>query len=94
MLNEPGQPARELNRLDIHNRTPLPAAAEDRLLALLEAAWHDLDGLIVLDQVSQPDCGVVTARVATGSACWANGHRVSGYWPIAASGSGSSAGCV
>lgn len=63
MLHEPGRPARELNRLDIHNRTPLPADAEDRLLELLAAAWHDLDGLVILDQVSLPDCGVITARI-------------------------------
>lgn len=81
MLNEPGRPARELNRLDIHNRTPLPAAAEDRLLALLEAAWHDLDGLIVLDQVSLPDCGVVTARVR--DRLRALGERTPSKWILA-----------
>ncbi len=63
MLHEAGQPARELNRLDIHNRTPLPAQAEDRLLELLANAAGKLRGLVVLDQVSQPECGVVTTRV-------------------------------
>src|SRR5207237_6753864 len=29
----------------------------------LHTRWHELDALIVLDQVSEPDCGVVTARV-------------------------------
>ena len=60
---EGGAPARELNRLDIKNRTPTPAAAEDAVLALLDAAWPRLDALLVLDQVSEEDCGVVTARV-------------------------------
>jgi sugar/nucleoside kinase (ribokinase family) len=63
MLHEAGRPPRELNRLDIHNRTPLPAEAEQRLLRVLEDAWPSLDGLVVLDQVSQPDCGVITGRV-------------------------------
>ncbi len=63
MLHEPGQAARELNRLDIHNRTPLSAEAEERLLELLASAAGKLRGLVVLDQVSQPECGVVTTRV-------------------------------
>jgi bifunctional ADP-heptose synthase (sugar kinase/adenylyltransferase) len=63
MLQKPGEPARELNRLDIHNRSPLPAEAEERVLAGLERVWKRVDALIVLDQVSLPDCGVVTSRV-------------------------------
>jgi bifunctional ADP-heptose synthase (sugar kinase/adenylyltransferase) len=63
MLHEPGQPPRELNRLDIHNRALLPAEAEAQLLQRLEATWESLHGLVVLDQVSQADCGVVTPRV-------------------------------
>lgn len=54
---------KELNRLDIKNRTPTPAAVEDRVLELLDAVWPRIDALIVLDQVSEEDCGVVTARV-------------------------------
>jgi rfaE bifunctional protein kinase chain/domain len=65
MLQQEGRPARELNRLDIKNRTPLPAAAEDRLLQALAEVWPRLDALLVLDQVSETDCGVVTTRVRT-----------------------------
>jgi bifunctional ADP-heptose synthase (sugar kinase/adenylyltransferase) len=54
---------KELNRLDIKNRTPTPAAVEDDILARLDAVWPAVDALVVLDQVSEPDCGVVTARV-------------------------------
>ncbi|MBI3410291.1 MAG: carbohydrate kinase [Planctomycetes bacterium] len=54
---------RELNRLDIKNRTPLKATDEVRLLSALQKLWPNLDALIVLDQVSEPDCGVVTAGV-------------------------------
>jgi bifunctional ADP-heptose synthase (sugar kinase/adenylyltransferase) len=63
MLHTPGQPARELNRLDIKNRTPTPHNAEDRLLAGLDEIWPGLDALLVLDQVSEAECGVVTGRV-------------------------------
>ena len=55
--------AKELNRLDIKNRTPTPAGVEDAILKLLDEAWPRLDALIVLDQVSEEDCGVVTKRV-------------------------------
>jgi sugar/nucleoside kinase (ribokinase family) len=63
MLHEKGRPARELNRLDIKNRSALPAAAEERVLAALADVWPRVDALLVLDQVSEADCGVVTARV-------------------------------
>jgi bifunctional ADP-heptose synthase (sugar kinase/adenylyltransferase) len=63
MLWVPGQMPRELNRLDIKNRTPLSAEAEQQVLAALEQIWSDLDVLLVLDQVSEPECGVVTSRV-------------------------------
>jgi rfaE bifunctional protein kinase chain/domain len=63
MLHEKGQPPRELNRLDIKNRTPLPAGAEDGVLGALAEVWPRVDALLVLDQVSEADCGVVTARV-------------------------------
>ncbi len=63
MLHFSGEPARELNRLDIKNRVPVNEADQTQLRNRLETLWPDLDGLIVLDQVSEPDCGVVTASV-------------------------------
>lgn len=65
--------AKELNRLDIKNRTPTPRELEDRVIELLDAAWPRLDALIVLDQVSEEDCGVVTKRVRDHLAGVANG---------------------
>lgn len=63
MLHEASQPARELNRLDIKNRTPLPEPLQDFVLEGLNDIWSSVDALIVLDQVSEENCGVVTARV-------------------------------
>lgn len=54
---------KELNRLDIKNRTPTPPEIEDAILARLDAAWPQVDALLVLDQVSEEDCGVITRRV-------------------------------
>jgi bifunctional ADP-heptose synthase (sugar kinase/adenylyltransferase) len=59
MLHEAGRPPRELNRLDIKNRRPLPEM-DSLMLPALEAAWDQLDALLVIDQVSELDCGVVT----------------------------------
>jgi bifunctional ADP-heptose synthase (sugar kinase/adenylyltransferase) len=56
-------PDRELNRLDIKNRQAMPAAVEAKILDYLSDAWSSLDVLLVLDQVSEPQCGVVTERV-------------------------------
>jgi bifunctional ADP-heptose synthase (sugar kinase/adenylyltransferase) len=53
----------ELNRLDIKNRTPTPEAIQEHVIELLDEAWPQLDALLVLDQVSEAECGVVTKRV-------------------------------
>jgi rfaE bifunctional protein kinase chain/domain len=63
MLQEAGKPARELNRLDIKNRRRLPGAAEEHVLRALDGAWPKVDALLVMDQVSEEDCGVITRRV-------------------------------
>ncbi len=63
MLCKPGQTPRELNRLDIKNRSPLPADAELAVLRALDEVWASCDGIVVVDQVSEAECGVVTAKV-------------------------------
>jgi len=62
MLHQAGQPPRELNRLDIKNHRPLPET-EAFVLRALALAWPRLDSLLVVDQVSEGECGVVTANV-------------------------------
>jgi rfaE bifunctional protein kinase chain/domain len=63
MLEKPGQPARELNRLDIKNRALTPPEAEDQILAALDEITPRVNAMLILDQVSEADCGVVTRRV-------------------------------
>jgi sugar/nucleoside kinase (ribokinase family) len=53
----------ELNRLDVKNRTPTPAPLIAKVLKQLDRHWSRVDAWIVLDQVSEADCGVVTAAV-------------------------------
>jgi bifunctional ADP-heptose synthase (sugar kinase/adenylyltransferase) len=62
MLAEAGA-VRELNRLDIKNRTPTPDSVIAEVIRRLEAAWDQFDALLVLDQVSEDNCGVVTTAV-------------------------------
>jgi len=63
MLGRAGEPARELNRLDIKNRARTSGEAESAIVQSLDHVWSNVDALIVLDQVSEMDCGVVTALV-------------------------------
>jgi rfaE bifunctional protein kinase chain/domain len=63
LLHEHGRPPRELNRLDIKTRERMSAALEGVLLDLIDRTWERADALVVLDQVSEEDCGVVTAGV-------------------------------
>ena len=63
MLQSPGLPARELNRLDIKNRTPLPSGQVRQVTDALREDWPQLHALIVIDHVTEPDCGVVSAAI-------------------------------
>jgi bifunctional ADP-heptose synthase (sugar kinase/adenylyltransferase) len=53
----------ELNRLDVRTRAPLAAAATAELCQRVEAVFGSSDGLIVLDQLVDEDCGVVNGQV-------------------------------
>lgn len=63
MLGEANGAARELNRLDIKNRAPLSSAFEVKINEALTRLWPTFDALLVLDQVSEANCGVVTDKV-------------------------------
>jgi len=64
------QAPRELNRLDIKNRAPLTQDIEQDLLKDLQTIWAASDAIVVLDQVSEPECGVMTTRSANDSPRW------------------------
>jgi rfaE bifunctional protein kinase chain/domain len=63
MLMTSGQPARELNRLDIKNRHPIPDSFQDQLENAVDEVWKQSDALIVLDQVGEENCGVISSRM-------------------------------
>ena len=53
----------EDHRLDIKNREPTPPWVIDAIAERVESLLPELDALLVLDQVSEADCGVVTASM-------------------------------
>ena len=64
----------EMERLDIKNRSPLPQGVEDRILTVLENVLGEVHGVMVLDQVRERNCGVITDRVREGIARLAGAH--------------------
>jgi rfaE bifunctional protein kinase chain/domain len=53
----------EMSRLDVKNRSPTPEALEATLIERFDELYPQVDGVIVLDQVQEADCGVVSSRV-------------------------------
>lgn len=53
----------EMNRFDRKNRVPLPADLEAQVIASLEALLTEVHAIVVMDQVQEEDCGVVTGPV-------------------------------
>lgn len=74
LVCEPGAEPRELNRLDIKNHTDTPPDVAAAVLAELRGLVDEIDALIVLDQVSEPGRGVVTAGVREALAGLASEH--------------------
>ncbi|MCL2708556.1 MAG: PfkB family carbohydrate kinase [Defluviitaleaceae bacterium] len=54
---------REMNRLDVKNRTATPAALEDELIGLIRSAAKKVCALVVMDQMTERNCGAITDRV-------------------------------
>jgi len=65
LVMEPGQPPRELNRLDSKNWTETPAALQQDLAARVAALTNRVDAIILMDQVDIAETGVVSRPVAT-----------------------------
>jgi rfaE bifunctional protein kinase chain/domain len=60
LVVEPGQPPRELNRLDSKNWSPTPPDLRQRLATALRSLVDRVDAIIIMDQVDQAGTGVVT----------------------------------
>lgn len=63
MLRLSDAPARELNRVDTKNRTPLPVDIEKAVILRLRGLLSGVQGVVIADQVSESNCGVITDQV-------------------------------
>lgn len=54
---------RELSRLDVKNRRPLRPEIEAELIARLGVLLPQVHGLVIVDQVEESNCGVITDKV-------------------------------
>jgi bifunctional ADP-heptose synthase (sugar kinase/adenylyltransferase) len=63
MLSTAHGGAKELHRLDIRNYSTTPGDVELFLLEELPKLWESVDALLVLDQVSLPETGVITSLI-------------------------------
>jgi rfaE bifunctional protein kinase chain/domain len=63
LLVEPGKPPVELSRLDIKNRNQTPLAVSRALIQSIDSLWPKVDAIILLEQTSLPETGVLTSPV-------------------------------
>ena len=72
--------AGEHSRYDTKNRVTTPADLQQRMVNSLDALLPQLDAVIVLDQVEECDCGVITASVRRALGDRARRHRQVVFW--------------
>ena len=72
--------AGEHERYDTKNRRPTAAKVGEQLLARLDVILPDVDAVIIADQVTEADCGVVTTAVRSGLAERARKHPDVIFW--------------
>ena len=53
----------EMNRVDIKNRKPTSHELEQQIIQSLRQLAKEVDAILIMDQVSEPNCGVITANV-------------------------------
>jgi rfaE bifunctional protein kinase chain/domain len=53
----------EIERQDIKNRDPMDPDVETEIINRLNALVPQVDGVILVDQVQEPNCGLITDRV-------------------------------
>ena len=61
--SKPMRGGMEMNRIDIKNRTVTSASVQEQIVAALEELANRVDAMIIMDQVSEENCGVVTDTV-------------------------------
>ena len=72
--------AGEHERYDTKNRTQTPAALIHDVIAVLDRVLPNIDALIVVDQVVDDDCGIITAQMRDALADRATRHPGVLFW--------------
>ncbi len=72
--------AGEHSRYDTKNRTPTSAYTEQRILQSIDCVLGKTDALIIMDQVDEADCGVVTRTLRAALAQRAAAHPGVIFW--------------
>ncbi len=72
--------AGEHERYDTKNRQPAPARLLELVLAEFDRVVSDVDAVVILDQVVEDDCGVITARMRDALAERARRHHHVLFW--------------
>jgi len=72
--------AGEHERYDTKNRSPMPRAILDQVLANVDRRLPEVEAVIVLDQVVEDDCGVITAAMRNALADRARQHPNVLFW--------------
>ena len=62
LQQQPDGTWRELNRIDVRSRKPLSQAASQQMCDRLQRVIQTSDGIIILDQIEDENCGVVDSR--------------------------------
>jgi rfaE bifunctional protein kinase chain/domain len=63
IMREPNGSEHELNRMDVKNRKLLAHELEDQLIDRLRTILPKVNGILVVDQVQERNCGVITDRM-------------------------------
>ena len=58
-----GRVVEELERIDIKNRRPTPKTLQERIIRYIGSHCQRWDGVIIVDQANEQNCGVITTRV-------------------------------
>ena len=68
LVLHPDRPPEELSRLDIRDRTAMPAELVERIVANLRAAVAEVDVVLFMDQAPDSACGVLSRPVKRAAA--------------------------
>jgi rfaE bifunctional protein kinase chain/domain len=74
LILAPGKIPQELNRLDTKNWSPTPGSLQKQIISAIHSIATKVDAIILMDQVSIPETGVITSKVLAAIGAIAKKH--------------------